>query len=309
MAFRYVVLALVMLAACTDYITRNNITVAIVSMVRHPNTTAGKVLHDVCPIPIDKLIANDLNANASLTVRKMTAEQYDWSPSDQGIVLGAFFYSYVIMLIPTARLAEIFGAKWIIAFGIFGSALINLITPVVAHSLIMLTMLRVVLGLVQGGIFPACFALIYQWFPQSQRSIGFGLLDVGINMGLVVSAPLSGALSEHGFAGGWPSAFYVSGIIGVVVFAIFALLVKSTPEEHKWVSQAELDCIRETKGAASDAPKAKPPVPWLAILTSLPVLTAIVARFSLGWTYLLLQSKVPTYLNDILHVPPTMVKL
>lgn len=33
----------------------------------------------------------------------------------------------------------------------------------------------------------------------------------GAMMGSVVGMPLSGALCEHGFSGGWPSIFYITG--------------------------------------------------------------------------------------------------
>jgi len=36
-------------------------------------------------------------------------------------------------------------------------------------------------------------------------------MDVGGTLGSVGAASMTGYLSEHGFAGGWPSAFYVSG--------------------------------------------------------------------------------------------------
>lgn len=239
---------------------------------------------------------------------------YDWSPKTQGIVLGSFWYSYMCMQVPSGRMAEEFGGKWIVAISLFGSALINIITPFITGSLAVLVTSRVILGVLQGGIFPSCYAMLYTWMPQKERSFSLACMDVGGTLGSIVAASVTGYLSEHGFAGGWPSSFYVSGLISAITFAIWIVYTHSFPEEHPFISEAELRYIQQTRGTGKNAlgaisNKISGPVPWRAILTSAPVLAVIASKFSLGWTFFTILSKLPAYLNDVLHVAPTEVSI
>lgn len=241
---------------------------------------------------------------------------YDWSPKTQGIVLGSFWYSYMCMQVPAGRMAEESGGKWIVAISLVGSAVINIITPFITYSMAVLVTSRVVLGALQGGIFPSCYAMLYKWMPQRERSFALAFMDVGGTIGSIVAASLTGYLSEHGFAGGWPSAFYVSGLISAATYVIWMTCIYSTPEEHPFISNVELRYIQQARGtgknphgsdSASSKLGSRPPVPWRAILTSTPVLAVIASKFSLGWTFFTILSKLPAYLNDVLHVAPTEV--
>lgn len=51
--------------------------------------------------------------------------------------------------------------------------------------------------------------------------------------------PLSGVLSEYGFAGGWPSIFYVFGAIGTLWSFAFLWLVHEDPESHPTIPHDE----------------------------------------------------------------------
>lgn len=42
----------------------------------------------------------------------ISQEKFDWDQQEQGHILGAFFYGYVIFQIPGARMAERVGARW-----------------------------------------------------------------------------------------------------------------------------------------------------------------------------------------------------
>lgn len=238
---------------------------------------------------------------------------YEWSPKTQGIILGSFWYSYMCMQVPSGRMAEEFGGKWIVAISLVGSAVINLITPLITDSITVLVTSRVVLGVLQGGIFPSCYAMLYKWMPQKERSLALAFMDVGATIGSIVAASLTGYLSEHGFAGGWPSSFYVSGLIATATFVIWVTCVYSIPEEHPFISNVELRYIQQTRGtgknphSSASSKLGGPPVPWRAILTSTPVLAIIASKFSLGWTFFTILSKLPAYLNDVLHVAPTEV--
>lgn len=216
------------------------------------------------------------------------------------------------MQIPSGRLAEEFGGKWIVAISLIGSGFINLITPHVAYSVTLLTFSRIILGLMQGGIFPSCFAMLHKWMPVKERSIGFAFMDVGATIGSVIATTGSGFLSEHGFAGGWPSVFYCSGIISFLALFAWIPYVQSDPKDHPEVTKEELKYIYD-KGIDPEGNDhinnngIRPRVPWKQILTSGPVIAVVISKFSLGWSYLMLLSKLPAYLHDVLHIAPTEV--
>ncbi len=57
-----------------------------------------------------------------------------------------------------------------------------------------------------------------------------------------------GFLCEYGFGGGWPSIFYILGLIGVVISVLWLVFSSSTPGENFFIKQTEIDYIeRETK--------------------------------------------------------------
>lgn len=51
------------------------------------------------------------------------------------------------------------------------------------------------------------------------------LSSTGSQFGTVVSLPISGLLCQSGFLGGWPSVFYVFGVLGVLWFIGWMILV------------------------------------------------------------------------------------
>ena len=54
-------------------------------------------------------------------------------------------------------------------------------------------------------------AMWAKWAPKGERAILISLTYAGCQFGNVVTLPTSGLLCERGFAGGWPSIFYVFG--------------------------------------------------------------------------------------------------
>lgn len=339
---RSIILSLIVMATAVDYITRVNINIAIVTMVK-VNSSSSDVRGDVCPL---SGYHAHRNLNSSSTSHSMApanrdAERFDWSPTTQGVVLGSFWYTYMLMQVPSGRMAETFGGKAIVTFSLIGSGVINLVTPLVASSTGFLVMSRMILGIVQGGIFPSCYAMIGKWFPLKERSLGFAFMEIGATIGSVVATTSSGYLSEHGFAGGWPSVFYVSGLVSFAAFIAWYFLTESSPSKYQGITSEELNYIQsgedqtECKDLSSSRvsevatvctqPSASTStsdqsidrsqvalvnpahVPWVRILTSPPVLALITSKFCMGWCFFTLLTKLPAYLHDVLHVPPTQV--
>lgn len=116
-------------------------------------------------------------------------------------------------------------------------------------------------------------------------------------MGAVVATSLAGYLAQFGFSGGWPSIFYTFGAVATFWVLLWLLVVPGTKSKRT----IDKDVRKQ------DEPKNKMPVPWVSILTSVPVMANIVARFAGGFGYLTLQTKLPAYLHDMLHVSITHV--
>ncbi|KAI1304269.1 Sialin [Halotydeus destructor] len=127
-AIRFLVLVVVILSASTEYFTRVNLSVALISMTSSEVTNA--TVYEVCPLPVD-----GANFGSTISENKNGA-RFAWNSKVKGIILGSYFYSYVLMQIPAGRMAELFGPKVVIATGLAGSAIINLLTPLLAHSVI-----------------------------------------------------------------------------------------------------------------------------------------------------------------------------
>jgi len=111
---------------------------------------------------------------------------------------------------------------------------------------------------------------------------------------------LAGVLCDYGFAGGWPSVFYVYGMIGCVWFVCWCLLCYNSPSTHPLISTAELEYWKRTTDSA-DLTEQRP-TPWRKILTSAPVWALAIAYFASDFFFFTLLVCLPLYLHDVLGV-------
>ena len=121
------------------YAMRVNLSVAIVAMVNSTNQNDGKhnISDGTCPADIAPMNSTDNNNDAP----------FNWDAETQSLVLGCFFYGYVLTQLPGGRLAEILGGKWIFGFGILLTSIFTVIMPWAAKTdLKLLVAVRVIEG-------------------------------------------------------------------------------------------------------------------------------------------------------------------
>ncbi|XP_077517189.1 sodium-dependent phosphate transport protein 3-like isoform X2 [Amblyomma americanum] len=230
------------------------------------------------------------------------APVFSWSPSVQGVILGAYFYGVITPQVLGGRLAERFSAKWTLLVGLLASSGLTSATPWVATlGVAPLVMHRVLLGLVHGLSMPSSVALVARWAPQRERSTFVALLFCGRYMGIVVATLMFGHLSALSVAGGWPFAFYMSGLLGFLWLALWYFLAFDDPACDPKVTALELRKIQAGDGTGPlKASNAKRPMPWRAVVTSVPVWALVVARFTNMWVSMLLFTKLPAYVQGVL---------
>ena len=96
-------------------------------------------------------------------------------------------------------------------------------------------------------------------------------------------------------------------MIGCIWLVLWVIYLSNEPEDHKWISEAEKNHIEDNISVKSCY--RKPPVPWIAILTSMPVIATIISKFTVMWNYLLFMLKLPAYLNTVFNISGTEVNL
>ncbi len=64
-------------------------------------------------------------------------------------------------------------------------------------------------------------------------------VHTGMQFGTVVVLPLSGFLCQLQLDNGWPLAFYVPGVAGIVWFVAWYLLASDGPEDHPRIADDE----------------------------------------------------------------------
>ena len=201
-------------------------------------------------------------------------------------------------------MAERIGGKILFGVGILVDAAMSLLTPVAARcSVYLLIATRVIEGMGEGLTFPSMHALLAKWIPPMERSRAVTFVYSGLDFGNVAGSLISGVLCDHGFAGGWPSVFYVFGATGCLWSFAWFLLCHSSPSTHPRISVSERQYIE--KSMESCEPSVKPPTPWIKIATSLPVWACATAQFAVDWGFYTMMTCLPMYMRDVLQFDVT----
>ena len=103
------------------YALRVNLSVAIVAMVKPSNNSE---IEHFCNTTSSSNDDGDTESGG----------EFDWTETEQGLILGAFYYGYIVTQIPGGFLAERYGGKLLFGIGILMTAILTLLTPVAARA-------------------------------------------------------------------------------------------------------------------------------------------------------------------------------
>ncbi|ALC48205.1 CG6978 [Drosophila busckii] len=282
---RFFVTFMLFLGMANAYVMRTNMSVAIVAMVNH-TAIEGK----------------DADADADADADSHGGD-FEWSYQLQGYILASFFYGYVITQIPFGFLIKNYGAKHFLGWGMLINSLVAFLVPVAARKggPIWLCAVRLLQGLGEGPIVPCTHAMLANWIPPTERSRAGAAVYAGAQFGTIVSMPLSGLLAAHGFAGGWPSIFYVFGAASTLWCIFFLWLVDDNPQKSKRIREVErAHIVSSIWSAQSEQTLAR--IPLGSIFSSMAFWAIMAAHAGHNYGYETLMTMLPTYIARILHV-------
>jgi MFS transporter, ACS family, hexuronate transporter len=71
---------------------------------------------------------------------------------------------------------------------------------------------RFLLGMGEGGAFPAATRVVSEWLPPHERATAMGIINAGTSVGSLLAPPLIGLIVIYS---GWRSVFFTAGAIGI----------------------------------------------------------------------------------------------
>lgn len=262
--YRYVVSLLAALGTMNVYSLRNGINVALVSMCDPVNGT----------IP--------------------------WSKTEQGLVMGAYYWGYVPTNLPGAWLAKRFGIRNVFGITSLLASVLTFFMPVAAKASVSAAMgLRVTLGLLAGVAFPVVYTTCGMWAPATERSRHLSIGFSGTSTGNFVVFPIIGFIIDYM---GWEAVFYCTGAFGVIWSVVWWILVRDNPDEHPFVTEYEKKFIGSGTDKKDDDAKEedKGKVPWFSIATSLPFWALVIPHIGENYLSSTTVSWFPTYMKNFL---------
>ncbi|XP_049792913.1 vesicular glutamate transporter 1-like isoform X3 [Schistocerca nitens] len=146
-----------------------------------------------------------------------------------------------------------------------------------------------------GVTYPSIHAVWARWAPPLERSRLATIAFSGSYFGTVIAMPAAGVLADHV---GWPSIFYVFGVVGLCWCIAWGAFVTETPQQDRRITDEELDYIRSSVGPQANHIKVDMVVPWKRFLTSLPVWAIMIAHFSENWGFYTLLTELPTFMKE-----------
>ena len=228
--------------------------------------------------------------NISVAIIPMQ-KQFDWSESQVGIIMGSFYFGYMITMILGGYLADKYGGKKVLGYGLLIWSFFTIITPFFAYQgLWWIILIRILMGLGEGVTFPSWHAIYARWIPFKERTRAVAFTNSGIAAGTLFAYAIA-ALIIRNYS--WEWVFYSFGFLGIFWYFFWNSSVTSFPEDNKNLSKDELNLILTEAPSKISASS----IPLFKLLKNSPFMAITVATFCNNWTLYTFLSYLPKYVN------------
>ncbi|HXN09625.1 MAG TPA: MFS transporter [Steroidobacteraceae bacterium] len=216
-------------------------------------------------------------------------KEFSLSRTEIGLVFSAFAYPYLIFQMIGGWISDRFGARrTLIGCGLLWTG--ATVLTGLAGGLTSLLVARLLLGLGEGGTFPAATTAMSRWVPTARRGYAQGVTHAAARIGNAVApAAIVFVMAAHG----WRASFYACAALSFGWVVLWALSFTEHPQDHPRITLQEL--------ALLPAATARPPrVPWRALFARMAPVTLV--YFCYGWTLWLFLSWIPQYFLHSQHL-------
>lgn len=219
------------------------------------------------------------------------------SDSQYGFINSMFLLAYGTMYAIGGRIVDKLGSRLGYVIMIAWWSIANVIHGLVS-SIMGLGIARFLLGMGEGGGFPASAKVVSEWFPAKERAMAFGIFNTGSALGGAIAPPVIAFLI---LTLDWRWAFGITGMLGLIWAAVWWFMY-AKPDESKLVTASEKTYIEEALQAEKEAEateEEKENVPWLSLLKLRKVQGLVTIKFFTDAAWYFFIFWLPKYLADV----------
>ena len=202
----------------------------------------GRWFHIIPPAIIVNLIAFMDRMNISFAMAGGMNEELGLSMTVSGLAAGIFFFGYLALQIPAGHIAERGKAKKYVLYTIVAWGGISLLTGLVQNAWQLLVM-RFLLGVAEGGVYPAMLIIIANWFPSKELGRANAMFMLSLPIAAIVTNVISGWIVSNF---DWRWLFFIEGLVSLALIFVWMPLISERPEEAKWISSEEKEYLIHT---------------------------------------------------------------
>lgn len=179
-----------------------------------------------------------------VSILKPTLKQV-FSLGDDGyaFIVNIFTVCYAAMYPVTGWLVDRFGAGKVMLYGVIAWS-VACIGGGISRTVGQFGFFRGLLGMAEPTNFPAQLKVVTIWFPGKLRATANSLCVAGSSIGAIIAPPLVAWLA---LTYDWHTVFWVCGIVGLLIAALWALVYRNPPPHI----QAEAEASSGQDGQAA----------------------------------------------------------
>jgi ACS family hexuronate transporter-like MFS transporter len=269
---------------------------AELSAEKPPSRTSGHVRWVICAMLFFATSKNYMDRQVLGLLATELQTKIGWTEAQYGYMIGAFQAAYAVGMVFAGWFIDRVGTR-------IGYALMMLVWSLASagHALVSTVLgfgiCRFLLGLGEGGNFPAAIKTTAEWFPQKERSLATGIFNAGTNLGIIVAALIFPWIDIHY---GWRAVFLFTGGLGLV-WLLWWWTSYRPPERHPGLSSREYAYIRAGQ-VADDVETGEVAPSWKVLLRRRQTWAFATGKFltdPVWWFYLYW---LPKFLETRYHV-------
>ena len=176
--------------------------------------------------------------NVSLALPSMSRE-LGMDPTRAGDAVGIFFWGYMVLQIPGGHLAQRWSAKRFVSILLVLWGVASMSCGLV-HTGRQFWTARFVLGVAEGGVWPAMLVLLSHWFPRAERARANAYWMLCLPVSLILSSPLSGWILGRW---NWRVLLISEGALPFLWLVIWWAMIDDHPHQARWISAPEREYL------------------------------------------------------------------